>query len=99
MSKKLAPPCRRSTCANQVVGANFPTVAGSNATHNRGVERKSCGSHKFTAHVFALESGNMLIMALAHARISGDGSLLKQHVSRLISVRRSDLELRISPSV
>ena len=33
---------------------------------------------------FALlsESGNMLIMALAHARISGDGALLSKYVRR-----------------
>ncbi len=30
-----------------------------------------------------LESGNMLIMLLAHARASGDGSLISRHVGTI----------------
>ncbi|KAM5540211.1 hypothetical protein V8D89_006030 [Ganoderma adspersum] len=45
------------------VGNTYPTAPGSEAVSNQGVE----------------QSGNMLIMELAHARISGDGTLLSQY--------------------
>ncbi|KAM5540214.1 hypothetical protein V8D89_006033 [Ganoderma adspersum] len=45
------------------LGTTYPTASSSDAVSNQGVE----------------QSGNMLIMALAHARISGDGALLSQY--------------------
>jgi len=49
------------------LGQNYPVASGDSATSNQGVE----------------QSGNMLIMALAHARASGDGSLINQHYDLL----------------
>ncbi|EMD33464.1 hypothetical protein CERSUDRAFT_118047 [Gelatoporia subvermispora B] len=51
------------------LGPNYPVAAGDNYTHNAGVE----------------QTGNMLIMTLAHARISGDGSLIGAHYELLKS--------------
>jgi len=49
------------------LGTTYPTVLGDNQTHSQGIE----------------QSGNMLIMALAHAQKSGDGSLIHQHYNLL----------------
>ncbi|KAH9018064.1 hypothetical protein EDB85DRAFT_1874040 [Lactarius pseudohatsudake] len=51
------------------LGANYPNVTVSNSTHNQGVEH----------------SGNMLIMTYAHARASGDGSLIGKYYDLLTS--------------
>ncbi|KIP05603.1 hypothetical protein PHLGIDRAFT_108072, partial [Phlebiopsis gigantea 11061_1 CR5-6] len=45
------------------IGIAYPNATGNSASHSQGVE----------------QSGNMLIMALAYARASGDGQLLNQH--------------------
>ncbi|KAH9951526.1 hypothetical protein B0H21DRAFT_684389, partial [Amylocystis lapponica] len=45
------------------LGSTYPVASGDTSSHQQGVER----------------NGNMLIMALAHARTSGDGSLLSTH--------------------
>jgi len=45
------------------LGQSYPVASGDNTSSLEGVE----------------QSGNMLIMALAHARASGDGSLISQH--------------------
>ncbi|KAM5540216.1 hypothetical protein V8D89_006035 [Ganoderma adspersum] len=45
------------------IGSTYPAAPGSEAVPQQGVE----------------QSGNMLIMELAHARISGDGTLLSQY--------------------
>ncbi|KAI0793187.1 hypothetical protein C8Q75DRAFT_749208 [Abortiporus biennis] len=49
------------------LGESYPLAPGNNAAHLQGIE----------------QSGNMLIMALAHARISGDGTLISRHYNRL----------------
>ncbi|KAI0705087.1 hypothetical protein C8T65DRAFT_240266 [Cerioporus squamosus] len=49
--------------AAQDIGGNYPNATGTRGAHPQGIE----------------QSGNMLIMMYAHARVSGDGSLLKQH--------------------
>ena len=41
------------------------------------------------ADTLSLESGNMLIMMLAQARITGDGTLLNQHVCIVIACCQS----------
>ncbi|KAH9055600.1 hypothetical protein EDB87DRAFT_1567201 [Lactarius vividus] len=51
------------------LGTNYPNVTVSNSTHNQGVEH----------------SGNMLIMTYAHARASGDGSLIGRYYDLLTS--------------
>ncbi|KAH9036047.1 hypothetical protein EDB83DRAFT_1770629 [Lactarius deliciosus] len=51
------------------LGTNYPNVTVSNSTHNQGVEH----------------SGNMLIMTYAHARASGDGSLIGRYYDQLTS--------------
>ncbi|OCH90332.1 DUF1793-domain-containing protein [Obba rivulosa] len=49
------------------LGDNYPLALGDNAAHSEGIE----------------QTGNMLIMTLAHARISGDGSLISEHYGLL----------------
>ncbi|RDX47956.1 hypothetical protein OH76DRAFT_1405499 [Lentinus brumalis] len=49
--------------AAQDIGANYPNATGTRGAHQQGIE----------------QSGNMLIMMYAHARVSGDGSLLSRH--------------------
>ncbi|CAL1714527.1 unnamed protein product [Somion occarium] len=51
------------------IGLNYPNATGNNDQHNEGVKM----------------TGDMLIMALAHAQVSGDGSLLAQHYELLKS--------------
>ncbi|KAH8997962.1 hypothetical protein EDB92DRAFT_2111814 [Lactarius akahatsu] len=51
------------------LGSSYPNVTISNSNHNQGVE----------------QSGNMLIMTYAHARASGDGSLISRYYSLLTS--------------
>ncbi|CAL1714539.1 unnamed protein product [Somion occarium] len=51
------------------LGTTYPNVTGNNGRHNQGVQM----------------TGNMLIMALAHAQFSGDGSLIAQHYNLLKS--------------
>ncbi|PCH44011.1 DUF1793-domain-containing protein [Wolfiporia cocos MD-104 SS10] len=53
--------------AAQDIGTAYPNATSDLASHNRGVE----------------QSGNMLIMTLAHARYSGDGSLISTYYDRL----------------
>ena len=71
------------------IGNTYPAATGSEAMSNQGVEREypfavnhaiGCVLMPSTFGVSS-ESGNMLIMELAHARISGDGTLLSQYVS------------------
>ncbi|EMD33491.1 hypothetical protein CERSUDRAFT_108226 [Gelatoporia subvermispora B] len=57
----------RNPYAAMDLGFNYSAVAGDNLTHNQGIE----------------QTGNMLIMTLAHARISGDGSLISEHYGLL----------------
>ncbi|KAF7794737.1 hypothetical protein EIP86_005875, partial [Pleurotus ostreatoroseus] len=45
------------------IGTNFPNATGNSSPHNQGVE----------------QSGNMLIMTLAHARATGDTSLIDRY--------------------
>ncbi|PIL35873.1 hypothetical protein GSI_01533 [Ganoderma sinense ZZ0214-1] len=49
------------------LGTAYPIASGSRAVLNEGVE----------------QSGNMLVMALAHARISGNGTLLSQYYNTM----------------
>ncbi|TCD65510.1 hypothetical protein EIP91_002558 [Steccherinum ochraceum] len=49
--------------AAQDLGTSYPLAPGNNQAHTQGIE----------------QSGNMLIMSLAHARISGDGSLVARY--------------------
>ncbi|KLO07018.1 DUF1793-domain-containing protein [Schizopora paradoxa] len=51
--------------ATRGLGQNFPNATAENVAHNFGIE----------------ESGNMIIMLLAHLQATGDGSLVKQHYS------------------
>ncbi|KAI9513395.1 hypothetical protein F5148DRAFT_1278777 [Russula earlei] len=51
------------------LGSNYPNVAGSNSSHNQGVE----------------QSANMLIMTYAQARASGDGNLINRYYFLLTS--------------
>ncbi|KAI9433035.1 hypothetical protein H4582DRAFT_2082848 [Lactarius indigo] len=51
------------------LGLDYPNVTISNSNHNQGVE----------------QSGNMLIMTYAHARATGDGSLISKYYSLLTS--------------
>ncbi|RPD76749.1 hypothetical protein L226DRAFT_611194 [Lentinus tigrinus ALCF2SS1-7] len=51
--------------AAQDIGTTYPNVTGTHGPHSQGVE----------------QSGNMLVMMYAHARVSGDGSLLAQYYS------------------
>ncbi|KAH9164532.1 hypothetical protein EDB89DRAFT_415428 [Lactarius sanguifluus] len=51
------------------LGSSYPNVTISNSNHNQGVE----------------QSGNMLIMTYAHARATGDGSLISRYYSLLTS--------------
>ncbi|KAH9063195.1 hypothetical protein EDB87DRAFT_1558516 [Lactarius vividus] len=51
------------------LGSGYPNVTISNSDHNQGVE----------------QSGNMLIMTYAHARATGDGSLISRYYSLLTS--------------
>ncbi|KZT10665.1 uncharacterized protein LAESUDRAFT_755360 [Laetiporus sulphureus 93-53] len=57
------------------LGQNYPIASGDNTTSfDQGVE----------------QSGNMLIMTLAHARASGDGSLIGQYVCDLLMMISAD---------
>ncbi|KAI0712927.1 hypothetical protein C8T65DRAFT_726919 [Cerioporus squamosus] len=49
--------------AAQDIGSSYPNATGTRGAHQQGIE----------------QSGNMLIIMCAHARVSGDGSLLSQH--------------------
>ncbi|EIW62884.1 DUF1793-domain-containing protein [Trametes versicolor FP-101664 SS1] len=49
--------------AAQDIGTAYPNATGTHGLHNQGIE----------------QTGNMLIMLYAHARFSGDGSLLQKH--------------------
>ncbi|KAI9433017.1 hypothetical protein H4582DRAFT_2188442 [Lactarius indigo] len=51
------------------LGSSYPNVTIGNSNHNQGVE----------------QSGNMLIMTYAHARSTGDGSLISRYYSLLAS--------------
>ncbi|KAH9000737.1 hypothetical protein EDB86DRAFT_2802105 [Lactarius hatsudake] len=51
------------------LGSGYPNVTISNSNHDQGVE----------------QSGNMLIMTYAHARATGDGSLISRYYSLLTS--------------
>ncbi|KAI0289968.1 DUF1793-domain-containing protein [Russula brevipes] len=51
------------------LGSSYPNATGSNSSHNQGVE----------------QTGNMLIMTYAHARASGDGSLISRYYQLLAS--------------
>ena len=64
-------------------GAAFPNATMLNIQHNHGIERASIHSlpSAMLIHSPLLESANMIIMSLAHAQYSGDGSLISQHVS------------------
>ncbi|KAH9052374.1 hypothetical protein EDB87DRAFT_1722946, partial [Lactarius vividus] len=64
-----ASPNYTSPYAAADLGLEYPNVTVGNPYHNRGVE----------------QSGNMLIMTYAHARASGDGSLISRYYSLLTS--------------
>ncbi|KAI9434455.1 hypothetical protein H4582DRAFT_2080814 [Lactarius indigo] len=64
-----APPIYTNPYAAPDLGTNYPNVTISNSAHNQGVEH----------------SGNMLIMTYAHARASGDGSLISRYYDLLTS--------------
>ncbi|KAI0705121.1 hypothetical protein C8T65DRAFT_740959 [Cerioporus squamosus] len=49
--------------AAQDIGVSYPNATGTHGPHPQGIE----------------QSGNMLIMMYAHARVSGDGTLLARH--------------------
>ncbi|KAI0684501.1 hypothetical protein BC835DRAFT_1293062 [Cytidiella melzeri] len=53
--------------AAQNLGGSYPNATGDSRAHNQGIE----------------QSANMLIMCLAHAQTTGDGSLLSNHYSLL----------------
>ncbi|EKM54251.1 uncharacterized protein PHACADRAFT_146023 [Phanerochaete carnosa HHB-10118-sp] len=63
------------------IGLNYPNATGDPTTHDQGVERKSFASPVLPLRLthLSLESGNMLIMTLAHARATGDGSLISTY--------------------
>ncbi|KAI0267461.1 hypothetical protein BC834DRAFT_953477, partial [Gloeopeniophorella convolvens] len=56
-------PAHTSTFAAVDLGSTYPSVTGSNTDHTEGIE----------------QSGNMLIMVYAHARATGDGSLISRY--------------------
>ena len=66
------------------LGSQYPIASGVHGGHPQGVERESSMAYwgrRIAEHTMLVsESGNMLIMLLAQARASGDGSLLVQHV-------------------
>ncbi|KAI9447112.1 hypothetical protein BJY52DRAFT_375069 [Lactarius psammicola] len=64
-----ANPNYTSPYAASDLGTGYPNVTVGNPNHNQGVEH----------------SGNMLIMTYAHARASGDGSLISRYYSLLTS--------------
>ncbi|THH29207.1 hypothetical protein EUX98_g4981, partial [Antrodiella citrinella] len=51
------------------IGTSYPQATGNNRAHTQGIE----------------QSGNMLIMSLAHARISGDGTYINRYYDLLKS--------------
>ncbi|KLO17752.1 DUF1793-domain-containing protein [Schizopora paradoxa] len=55
--------------AAQNPGVSYPIATGNSTQHNFGIE----------------QSANMLIMTLAHAQASGDGTLLSQHYNKLLT--------------
>ena len=69
-------------------GTNYSMAIGNNEVHGEGIERKQnefvwLSNLKLSSQntVHYIESGNMLIMAYAHAQRTGDTSLISQHVS------------------
>ena len=78
-------------------GTNYSMAIGNNEVHSEGIERKQISrwssffnlrlSNQNAVHY--IESGNMLIMAYAHAQRTGDTSLISQHVSSPPSYHRS----------
>ncbi|KAM5540217.1 hypothetical protein V8D89_006036 [Ganoderma adspersum] len=69
--------------ASADIGNAYPNATGSRALPNQGVEREypfalDCPNFRVITDVRLVysESGNMLIMELAYARISGDGTLI-----------------------
>ena len=76
--------------AAQDIGDVYPVVSRPDIVPQQAVERAclhlgpltDAVSHNDVYWIFILsESGNMLIMELAHARMSGNGTLLSQYVS------------------
>ena len=66
----------------QFLGNQFPQAQLQVINHKLGIERKY-PIHKPSnrSHVLGqLESSNMLIMSLAHAQTSGDGTLISTYV-------------------
>lgn len=63
-----------------LLGTTYPQASGTNTPHSQGVEREyeNCLNHP---HLTSTESGNMLIMSLAHAKASNDWSLVQHHAS------------------
>ena len=71
------------------VGTTYPRALVSNKPHPYGVE----GVNNFTYNptlnlIYRVESGNMLIMLWAHARSSGDGQYISQHVRFEVTLER-----------
>ena len=67
-------------------GTSYPNATGNTQPHDEGVEREwlHCFSRDYGFSTFiSKETGNMLIMTLAHARASGDGSLIARYVSSM----------------
>jgi Domain of unknown function (DUF4965) len=73
------------SCIEGPVGSNYPNVTGIKSVHNQEIERWFTISLLLWVsfnHIWCTESGNMLIMTYAHARATGDGSLISRYVSR-----------------
>ena len=83
--------CALMLSRNRFQGSVFPNATGDPRPHTDGVERESNPSTLVACFLpnTATESGNMLIMALSHARASGNGILLRDYVRWVWSVRRS----------
>ena len=67
------------------IGLSYPNISGSNSSHDQGVERSSLRCPLVldignADRSLLIDSGNMLIMTCAHARASGDGSLISRYV-------------------
>ena len=66
--------------AAQDVGLNYPNATGARWDSQQSIEREQCPRDSKPQADRELESGNTLIMMYAHARVSGDGTLLSRHV-------------------
>ncbi|KLO07710.1 hypothetical protein SCHPADRAFT_836241 [Schizopora paradoxa] len=69
--------------ATQGLGTNYPNATISNLPHDSGIE----------------QSGNMIIMLLAHLQSSGDSSLIRQHYSLIKKWADYLVQISLSPGM